>query len=141
MSTLFSRILEGEIPARFVWRDERCAAFLTIAPLRPGHTLVVPRAEIDEWTDVDDDLMAHLVGVARHIGAAQKTGFDAPRAGLVIAGFEVAHLHVHVFPAWTIDDFDFGEADRDPDPTELDAAADTLRQALRKAGHGDRVPS
>jgi diadenosine tetraphosphate (Ap4A) HIT family hydrolase len=141
VSTLFSRIIEGEIPGRFVWRDERCVAFLTIAPLRPGHTLVVPRAEVDEWTDADDDLMAHLMGVARRIGAAQKTGFDAPRAGLVVAGFEVAHLHVHVFPTWTIDDFDFGEADREPDPAELDAAADTLRQALRKAGHDDRVPS
>jgi diadenosine tetraphosphate (Ap4A) HIT family hydrolase len=141
VSTLFSRIIEGEIPGRFVWRDEHCVAFLTIAPLRPGHTLVVPRAEVDEWTDADDDLMAHLMVVARRIGAAQKTGFDAPRAGLVVAGFEVAHLHVHVFPTWTIDDFDFGEADREPDPAELDAAADTLRQALRRAGHDDRVPS
>lgn len=141
MSTLFSRIIEGEIPGRFVWRDERCVAFLTIAPLRPGHTLVVPRAEVGEWTDADDDLMTHLITVARHIGAAQKTGFDAPRAGLVVAGFEVAHLHIHVFPTWTIDDFDFGGADRDPDPAALDAAADTLRQALRKAGHDDHVPS
>ena len=139
MSTLFSRIIEGEIPGRFVWRDERCVAFLTIAPLRPGHALVVPRHEVDEWTDADDDLLTHLIVVARHIGAAQKTGFDAPRAGLVIAGFEVAHLHVHVFPTWGIDDFDFDKADRDPNPAELDAAAETLREALRKAGHGDLV--
>lgn len=141
MSTLFSRIIEGEIPGRFVWRDERCVAFLTIAPLRPGHVLVVPRHEVDEWTDADDDLLTHLTVVARHIGAAQKTGFNAPRAGLMIVGFEVPHLHVHVFPAWHIDDFDFGKADHDPDPAELDAAADTLRQALREAGHGERVSS
>ncbi|MFY9806523.1 MAG: HIT family protein [Pseudonocardiaceae bacterium] len=135
MPTLFSRIIEGGIPGRFVWRDERCVAFLTIAPLRPGHTLVVPRSEIDEWTDADDDLLAHLVVVAKHIGAAQKAAFDAPRAGLIIAGFEVPHLHVHVFPAWSIDDFDFANANPDPDPIELDAAADTLRQALQQAGH------
>jgi histidine triad (HIT) family protein len=141
VSTLFSRIIEGKIPGRFVWRDERCVAFLTNAPLRPGHTLVVPRAEVDEWTDTDDDLMTHLMVVARHIGAAQKTGFDAPRAGVIIAGFEVPHLHVHVFPSWGIDDFDFGTAERDPDHAELDAAADTLRQALRATGHADRVPS
>ncbi len=141
MSTLFSRIIKGEIPGRFVWRDDWCVAFLTIAPLRPGHTLVVPRAEVDEWTDADTDLITHLMVVAKHIGAAQKTGFDAPRAGLVVAGFEVAHLHLHVFPAWTMDDFDFDEADSDPDPAELDAAADTLRQVLREAGHGDHVPS
>jgi diadenosine tetraphosphate (Ap4A) HIT family hydrolase len=130
--TLFSRIIQGEIPGRFVWRDERCVAFLTIGPLRPGHTLVVPRSEVDEWTDADDDLLAHLVAVARHIGTAQKAAFDAPRAGLIIAGFEVPHLHVHVFPAWGIDDFDFGNANPDPDPAELDAAADTLRHALRE---------
>ncbi|MGB8961276.1 MAG: HIT family protein [Pseudonocardiaceae bacterium] len=135
MPTLFSRIIEGGIPGRFVWRDERCVAFLTIAPLRPGHTLVVPRSEIDEWTDADDDLLTHLVVVAKHIGAAQKAAFDAPRAGLIIAGFEVPHLHVHVFPAWSIDDFDFANANPDPDPIELDAAADTLRQALQQAGH------
>ncbi|MGH3600375.1 MAG: HIT family protein, partial [Pseudonocardiaceae bacterium] len=69
------------------------------------------------------------------IGTAQKVAFDAPRAGLIIAGFEIPHLHVHVFPAWSIDDFDFGNANPDPDPAELDAAADTLRQALRQAGH------
>jgi histidine triad (HIT) family protein len=134
VSTLFSRIIEGEIPGRFVWRDDRCVAFLTIAPLRPGHTLVVPRSEVNEWTDADDDMLAHLVGVARHIGTAQKVAFDAPRAGLIIAGFEVPHLHVHVFPAWNIDDFDFGNANPHPDPAELDAAADTLREALRETG-------
>jgi diadenosine tetraphosphate (Ap4A) HIT family hydrolase len=141
VSTLFSRIIEGEIPGRFVWRDERCVAFLTLAPLRPGHALVVPRQEVDEWTDSEDDLLNDLMVVARHIGAAQKIGFGAPRAGLVIAGFEVPHLHVHVFPARSIGDFDFAKADHDPDPAKLDHAAETLRRALRKAGHGDRVPS
>jgi diadenosine tetraphosphate (Ap4A) HIT family hydrolase len=141
VSTLFSRIIEGEIPGRFVWRDDRCVAFLTITPLRPGHALVVPRHEVDEWTDAPGDLLTHLMMVAKHIGAAQKTGFDAPRAGVVIAGFEVPHLHVHVFPAWDIDDFDFGKADHDPASDALDVAADTLREALRQAGHGDQVPN
>lgn len=141
MPSLFSRIIQGEIPGRFVWNDERCVAFLTIAPLRPGHALVVPRDELDEWTDADDDLVAQLMVVAKQIGAAQKIAFDAPRAGLVIAGFEVLHLHLHVFPTWGIDDFDFNRANRDPDPAELDSAADALRTALRKAGHGRQVPS
>ncbi len=141
MSTLFSRIINGDIPGRFIWSEQRCVAFLSIAPLRPGHALVVPRDEVDEWTDADDDVAARLMVVAKQIGAAQKTAFAAPRAGLMIAGFEVPHLHVHVFPSWGIDDFDFGNADRDPDPAGLDAAADALRAALRTAGHGDRVPS
>ncbi|MGH3902242.1 MAG: HIT family protein [Pseudonocardiaceae bacterium] len=141
MPTLFSRIIQGEIPGRFVWSDECCVAFLTIAPLRPGHTLVVPRDEVGEWTDADDDLIAQLMVVAKQIGAAQKTAFDAPCAGLVIAGFEVPHLHLHVFPSWGIDDFDFANTNHDPDPAELDTAAEALRAALRAAGHGDRLPT
>lgn len=141
MPTLFSRIIHGEIPGRFVWTEQRCVAFLTIAPLRPGHALVVARDEVDQWTDTDDDVAARLMVVAKQIGAAQKTAFGAPRAGLMIAGFEVPHLHVHVFPSWGIDDFDFDNADQNPDPAELDAAADALREALRTAGHADRVPS
>lgn len=140
MSTLFSRIISGELPGRFVWSDERCVGFLTIAPLRPGHALVVPCEEIDEWTETDDDLLAELMLVAKQLGAAQQVAFNAPRSGLIIAGFEVPHVHLHVFPTWGIDDFDFGNVDQNPDPAELDAAADALRKALREAGHGDRVP-
>ncbi|MGH3994489.1 MAG: HIT family protein, partial [Pseudonocardiaceae bacterium] len=94
MSTLFSRIIQGELPGRFVWSDKRCVAFLTIAPLRPGHALVVPRDEVDEWTDTDDDLLTELMLVAKRVGAAQRTAFDAPRAGLIVAGFEVPHAHL-----------------------------------------------
>ncbi|MGH3543397.1 MAG: HIT family protein [Pseudonocardiaceae bacterium] len=141
MSTVFSRIIKGELPGRFVWSEERCVAFLTVAPLRPGHALVVPRDEVDEWTDIDDGLLTDLMLVAKQIGAAQKVAFDAPRAGLIVAGFEVPHAHVHVFPSWGIDDFDFARIDHDPDPAELDAAAEALRTALREAGHGERVPT
>ena len=140
MPTLFSRIIEGEIPGRFVWTDEQCVAFLSISPLRLGHALVVPRQEIDQWTDAADDVLTHLALVAKQIGAAQKTAFQAPRAGVVVAGFEVPHLHVHVFPSWGIDDFDFGRADSEPDPVEMDRAQEKLRGALREAGHGERVP-
>ncbi len=140
MSTLFSRIIQGELPGRFVWSDERCVALLTIAPLRPGHALVVPRDEVDEWTDTDDDLLTELMLVAKRVGAAQKVAFDAPRAGLIVAGFEVPHAHLHVFPSWGIDDFDFDNVDHDPDPAELDTAAAALRKALQEAGHGTHVP-
>ncbi|MGH3912362.1 MAG: HIT family protein [Pseudonocardiaceae bacterium] len=140
MSTLFSRIISGELPGRFVWKDERCVAFLTIAPLRPGHALVVPREEIDEWTETDDSLLADLMLVAKRVGAAQRVAFNAPRAGLIVAGFEVPHVHVHVFPSWGIDDFDFDKVDHEPDPAELDAAATALRTALCAAGNSDQVP-
>lgn len=140
MPSLFSRIIAGELPGRFVWSDPRCVAFLTIAPLRPGHTLVVPRDEVDEWTDTDDDLLAELMLVAKRVGAAQRAAFNAPRAGLIVAGFEVPHVHVHVFPSWGIDDFDFARVDNEADPGDLDGAATALRTALRAAGHGEQVP-
>lgn len=130
MATVFSRIIAGEIPGRFVWTDDTCVAFLTIAPLRPGHVLVVPRAEVDRWTDADDDLLAHLVRVGKRIGAAQQVAFGAARTGLVVAGFEVPHLHLHVFPAEEMGDFDFARA-TPADPADLDAAAEALREALR----------
>ena len=68
-------IINGELPGRFVWKDDRCVAFLSINPLAPGHTLVVPRAEIDHWIDVDDDLLQHLGDVSKKIGAALNLGF------------------------------------------------------------------
>ena len=127
-------IIDGELPGRFVWRDERCVALLTINPLSPGHTLVVPRDEIDEWTSLDPDLWSHLSGVAHTIGRAIKQAFDYSRVGVVIAGFEVAHAHVHVFGADTMAQFDFGLVDPDPDPDALDAAAATITAALQARG-------
>lgn len=134
MSTLFTRIIDGEIPGRFVWRDDRCVAFLTIAPLQPGHTLVVPIAEVDHWLDLDADLAAHVFAVAQTIGRAQVAAFAPERVGLIIAGLEVPHTHLHVIPIETEADLDFSHADGDPSPAAMDEAADRLRAALRDAG-------
>jgi len=135
MTTLFTRIIEGELPGRFVWRDERCVAFLSINPLQPGHTLVVPIAEVDQWTDVPAELVEHLMRVSHVIGRAQVEVFAPARVGLVIAGFEVPHCHVHVIPTRSMADLDFANAAQDPDPAALDDAADRLRAALAAAGH------
>ena len=131
MASVFSKIIAGEIPGRFVWADERAVAFLTAAPLRDGHTLVVPREEIDQWTDATPDLWAHLTEVARHIGRAQQAQWNSPRVGLLCQGFEVPHLHVHVWPAWGPQDFELSRADQNPDPKHLDEVAATLRARLR----------
>jgi histidine triad (HIT) family protein len=141
MATLFSKIIDGEIPGRFVWADDVAVAFLTIAPITDGHALVVPRQAVDEFTDAPDDLLAHLVSVAKHIGAAQKTAWDAPRAALLVAGFEIPHLHLHVLPAWDEASLTFANARHDVPAAELDEAAETLRAALRNAGHDDHVPA
>ncbi|OLT22295.1 diadenosine tetraphosphate hydrolase [Pseudonocardia sp. CNS-139] len=141
MSTVFSKIIDGELPGRFVWTDDRAVGFLSINPLSPGHTLVVPREEVDHWVDADPGLLAHLTAVAHAIGRAQTDAWQAPRVGLVVAGFEVPHLHLHVFPAWEMADFDFARAAKTVDPAEQDAHLAKLRTALHAAGHGAHVPT
>lgn len=140
MTTLFTRIIDGELPGRFVWADDRAVAFATIAPISDGHVLVVPREEVAQLTDADDDLLAHLVRVAKTVGRAQQAAWDAPRAALLVAGFEVPHLHLHVLPAWGEAELSFSAARHDVPGDELDAAAERLRDALRAAGHGTHVP-
>lgn len=129
MPTLFSRIIDGELPGRFVLREPEVVAFLSIAPLRPGHTLVVPTREVDRWTDLEPAEFTALMRVAHLVGRAVRTAWDAPRAGLIVAGFEVPHAHIHVFPSWGMDDFDFDRAKPVPDQ-ELDEAAEMIRAAL-----------
>jgi diadenosine tetraphosphate (Ap4A) HIT family hydrolase len=141
MSTLFTRILNGEIPGRFVWREDDVSAFLTTGPLADGHTLVVPTEEVDRWTDASPDTLAKVMEVARRIGAVQVDIFDAARAGLIVAGYEINHLHVHVWPSTSMADFNFASADQNPDPEVLDANAEKLRQGLRDAGYGEFVPA
>ena len=140
MSTLFSKIIAGEIPGRFVWQDEDCVSFLTIGPITDGHVLVVPRQEVDKWTDATPELMAKLTAVSQTIGQAQLAAFGAPRAGVIVAGFEVEHLHIHVFPAYGLENFSFAAVDNNPDPAIMDVNAEKLRVALRDAGHGEFVP-
>lgn len=140
MSTLFTKIINGDIPGRFIWKDEHVVAFLTIGPITHGHTLVVPRQEIDKWTEAPAELMTHLTDVAGKIGRAQVRAFGAERAGLMIAGFEVPHLHVHVWPTNSLADFDITRADPNPDPTTMDQNAQKLRAALREDGFADLVP-
>jgi histidine triad (HIT) family protein len=127
-------IIEGKLPARFVWKDDACVAFLSIRPLRPGHTLVVPRAEIDHWLDLDTGLLAHLVETAQAIGKAQVAGFKPARIGMMLAGLEVPHCHFHVVPIRGVHDLDFGNQDPSPDPKVMDEAAETIRRELRKLG-------
>jgi len=140
MSTVFTKIISGEWPGRFVWSDELVVGFLSINPLGPGHTLVVPRVEVDQWVDADPDLLAHVTAVSHAVGAAVREIWAPPRVGLLVAGFEVPHLHVHVFPAWDMAAFDFANAATGVDDAEQDGHRDALRAALRAAGHGAHVP-
>ena len=135
MSTIFTRIIQGELPGRFVWRDEVCVAFLSIAPLTPGHTLVVPIAEIDHWIDLEPHDVAHLTQVAHTIGKAQMAAFSPTRIGLIVAGLEVPHTHLHVLPIGSESDLHFANAKPDTPAEEMDAAAERLRVALADLGY------
>jgi histidine triad (HIT) family protein len=141
MSTVFTKIIDGELPGRFVWSDDRAVGFLSVNPLGPGHTLVVPREEVDHWVDADPGLLAHLTSVSQVIGGAVRDVWQPPRVGLLVAGFEVPHLHLHVFPAWNMAAFDFANAAQSVDAAEQDSHAEKLRSALRAAGHDAHVPA
>lgn len=130
MATVFTKIINRELPGRFVYEDDDVVGFLTIEPMTQGHTLVVPRAEIDQWQAVDGPVFHQVMTVAQRIGTAVCRAFDAERAGLIIAGLEVPHLHVHVFPARNLSDFGFANVDRNPTPKSLDDAQTRIRAAL-----------
>jgi diadenosine tetraphosphate (Ap4A) HIT family hydrolase len=110
MATIFTKIIIRELPGAFVHEDEHCVAFLSINPLTTGHTLVVPRVELDHWLDCPPELRDHLMEVATAVGDAQMKVWSPERIGLIVAGFEVPHLHLHVFPSWSMADFDFAGA-------------------------------
>ncbi|MGB0970728.1 MAG: HIT family protein [Mycobacterium sp.] len=130
MATVFTKIINGEIPGRFVYEDEQIVAFLTIEPMTQGHTLVVPRAEIDQWQNLDPAVFSRVMEVSQLIGKAVCSAFDADRAGVIIAGLEVPHLHVHVFPARNLSDFGFANVDRSPTAESLDEAQTKIKAAL-----------
>jgi diadenosine tetraphosphate (Ap4A) HIT family hydrolase len=130
MATIFTKIIDRELPGAFVHEDERCVAFLSINPLTTGHTLVVPRDEIDHWLDCPADLRDHLMSVATAVGEAQQHLWEPERIGLIVAGFEVPHLHVHVFPSWGMSDFDFANAAPMQSIDVLEPIAARIRQIL-----------
>ena len=134
MASIFTKIINGEIPGRFVYESDDVVAFLTIEPMTQGHTLVVPRAEIDQWQNVEPAAFARVMEVSQLIGKAVCSAFDAERAGVIIAGLEVPHLHVHVFPARDLSDFGFANVDRNPSPESLDEAQAKIKDALADLG-------
>jgi diadenosine tetraphosphate (Ap4A) HIT family hydrolase len=130
MASIFTKIINRELPGRFVYEDDDIVAFLTIEPMTQGHTLVVPRDEIDQWQNVDSAVFARVMEVSQLIGKAVTKAFEADRAGVIIAGLEVPHLHVHVFPTRSLGDFGFANVDRNPSQQSLDDAQARIKAAL-----------
>jgi len=134
MSTVFTKIIEGEFPGTFVWRDGCCVAFMSINPMAPGHVLVVPIAEIDHWIDAPSELASHLFSVTHTIGLAQRAAFGCDRVGVIVAGYEVPHTHVHVIPTSSMAQLSFANAAAGVDRDDLDSWAAAIRRELRAAG-------
>jgi histidine triad (HIT) family protein len=130
MTSLFTKIINREVPGRIVYEDDVCVAFLTIEPLSPGHTLVVPRAEVDHWIDLDADTLSHLMSVAQLVGHAIKEAYEPTKIGMMIAGLEVPHVHIHVTQMNEVNDLDFALANKRATDAELDAAASALQAAI-----------
>ena len=139
--SVFTRIIEGELPGDFVWRDEEVVAFMTLAPIRPGHCMVVPVAQVDHWVDVPPSVWARMAEVQQPLGAALMEVFATARIGTMILGMEVPHCHVHLVPIDHESDLSFANADPGRSPEQRGADAAAIRDALRAAGHGANVPA
>lgn len=130
MSTVFTKIINGDLPGHFVYRDEKAAVFLSINPIRPGHALVVPISEVSHWVDLDPDLNAHLMRVAQKVTRAQMSELKPQRVGMIIAGFEVPHTHLHLVPIDNEGQLSFSHAASTVDHGELARIAEQLSSAL-----------
>ncbi|WP_041522959.1 HIT family protein [Gilvimarinus agarilyticus] len=129
MTSIFSKIIAGDIPGHFVWQDDIAVAIMTIGPLKPGHVLVIPRQEVDHWYDLDADTMAHLTVVSQKIARALQQAFPAERVAMIIAGLEVPHTHLHLVPMDEMGELDFARAGQG-EPDELAAQAEKIRSFL-----------
>ena len=130
MATVFTRIIEGDLPGTFVHRDERCAVFMSINPLATGHCLVVPTREVDHWVDLKIDESQHLFTVARQIAQAQRAAFPCDKVGMIIAGYEVPHAHIHLIPTTNMSQLDFANAAASASREELEEAAEAIRNQI-----------
>jgi len=130
MASVFTLIMEGKIPGNFVYQDDIAIAILTIQPIREGHVLVIPREEIDQWSDLPVETAAHLTKVSHKIANAMKTIFPSKRIGLMIAGLEVPHTHIHLVPMDSMDDLSFEYA-KNADGEILKKTAEKIRAALQ----------
>ena len=135
MPSVFTKIIAGDLPGHFLWKDEVSVAFLSINPIASGHTLVVPKLEVDHWLDLPPEVNAHLFTVAQIIGKAQMGAFRPHRVGMIIAGLEVPHTHLHVIPMEGMQDLDFSRATTAADESALASHALLLRKTLESNGH------
>jgi histidine triad (HIT) family protein len=130
MASVFSKIINREIPGQIIAENDKFIAFLDIMPLVVGHTLVVPKKEVDYIYDMDDNDLKEIHVFAKNVAAAIRKGIACKRIGIAVIGLEVPHAHIHLVPMNTADDLNFTRPKLKPTPSELAAAADRIRMNL-----------
>lgn len=132
MSTLFTKIIKGEIPSYKIAEDENYYAFLDIAPLKKGHTLVIPKIEDDYIFNLDDKTLSGLILFAKKVAIAQKKAIPCQRIGVAVLGMEVPHVHIHLVPLDTEKDLNFSNAKLKLADEEMKAIAQKISEEYQK---------
>ena len=128
MPSLFTKIVNGEIPCHKIMEDEKYLAFLDIRPINPGHALVIPKKEVDYIFDLDDELLSGLMGFAKKVAKKIRKSVDCQRIGIMVAGLEVPHAHVHLVPIVSVHDLNFAKA-KPASNEDLAKMAEKIRNA------------
>ncbi len=133
MASLFTKIVKGEIPSYKIAEDENCYAFLDIAPLALGHTLVIPKREVDYIFDLEDEELAHLHLFAKKVAKAIRSVIECKKVGVAVIGLDVPHAHIHLVPLQQVGDLNFAKPKLEPAPEKMKeiseaVAAEFLRQ-------------
>lgn len=129
MPTIFTKIIAGEIPAHKILENDKYLAFLDLRPVNPGHTLVIPKQEVDYIFDMEDDLLKGLMVFAKKVAKAVRKAFPCKKVGIMVAGIEVPHAHVHLIPINSVGDLNFARA-KAATQEELAQAAQKIRANL-----------
>lgn len=129
MASIFTRIVNGEIPCHKVGEDDRFLAFLDISPLREGHTLVVPKLEVDRFLELPEELLAGIMPFSREVAERIKRVFPCDRIGIAVIGLEVPHAHVHLIPIDSMSDMDFAREKLQLSQERLAEIAESIRRA------------
>lgn len=130
MPTIFTKIISGEIPCHKIAEDENYFAFLDIAPLEKGHTLVIPKKETDYIFDLDDQTLSGLLLFSKKIAKAIDAATNCKRVGVAVVGLEVPHAHVHLIPIHSVSDIDFSRPKMKLEKAEMDSIAQKIREKL-----------
>ncbi len=130
MTSIFTRIIKGEIPCYKIFEDEQVFAFLDINPVSKGHTLLIPKVEVDYYFDLEEDLLAHLSIQSKNIANAIREATSCERVGVAVVGLEVPHAHVHLIPINQMSDFSFSGKKLKLSPEEFESLAKDIRSRI-----------